>query len=163
MTTPVRSAAECFEEGCRLADVGDLEGALSVFREASRSDPTSPELQFHLAEVLYRMQNILGAFERYRIAVELDHDYVEAWTQLGCLAVELHDSVTAVSAFQSALDVHSDYPDAHYHLAEVLAQEGRMEDAVTHWRRYLEFDQRGPWAAFARERLVDAEQSDPTP
>jgi len=153
---PAKSAAERFTAGCRLADVGDLEGALTAFREAARFEPTSPELQFHLADVLYRMQNILGAFERYRIAVELDHDYVEAWTQLGCLAVELQDSPTAIDAFQSALDIHSDYPDAHYHLAEVLSQAGRMEEAVTHWQRYLEFDQRGPWAASARERLEGA-------
>ena len=61
--------------------------------------------------------------------------------------------MSAQEAFRVALDLHPDYPDAHFHLAELLEQSGHRDEAATHWRRYLEFDQRGPWADIARQRL----------
>ena len=45
-----------------------------------------------------------------------------------------------------ALSVHADYPDAHWHVADILVQLGRPDEAAAHWRKYLEFDHRGPWA-----------------
>ena len=140
-------------EARRLTELGDMEAAAAAYRRALRLNPAHPELNFHLAETLYRMHNPHGALERYAITVELAPDYVEAWTQMGCVAGELEDWHAAADAFETALSIHPDYPDAHFHLADALQQLGRMEDAKTHWAAYLEFDQRGPWADAARERL----------
>ncbi len=147
------SAEEWFAEGCRRAERGDLATAIEAFRMALMDEPDRADVQFHLAEALYRAGNVRGAIERYHAAVELDHDYLEGWTQLGCVYAEVGELEAAVEAFDVALDVHSDYPDAHLHLAEALHQLGRTAEAVPHWRRYLDFDQRGPWAAAAKERL----------
>src|SRR5690349_13462682 len=108
--------------------------------------PSDAETQFSLAEALYRAGNVAGALERYHAAVEQDHEYLEAWVQLGCVEAELGHFDHAEDAFRLALSVHDDYPDAHWHLADVLHQAGRTDEAVVHWRRYLEFDHRGPWA-----------------
>lgn len=150
------TAADWFAEGGRLADEGRLAPAVEALRMSLMEEPDAPEVQFHLAEALYRQGNQRGALERYHVAVELDHDYLEAWTQIGCLLVELGDPAAAVDAFNIALDIHSDYPDAHLHKAEALHQLGRTAEAVTHWRRYLEFDQSGPWADAAGKRLEEA-------
>lgn len=117
------------------------------------SDPSNPETHFHLAEALYRDGNLTGALERFHVAVELDHDYLEAWTQLGCLAAELGQTESALNAFDIALRCHSDYPDAHFHKAELLHQLNRSPEALAHWQAYLTQDQRGPWADVARQRL----------
>jgi predicted TPR repeat methyltransferase len=66
---------------------------------------------------------------------------------------EVEDNAAARDAFNIALDLHPDYPDAHFHLAGVLERLGERQTAAVHWGRYLEFDQRGPWAEIARERL----------
>jgi hypothetical protein len=55
-----------------------------------------------------------------------------------------------------ALDVHADYPDAHFHLAEALCQMGQQSAAIEHRQQYLEYDRRGPWAANARKRLEES-------
>jgi hypothetical protein len=54
--------------------------------------------------------------------------------------------------------VHPDYPDAHFQKAETLAELGRRGEALPHWRRYLSYDSRGPWADLARQRLADHSQ-----
>ncbi|MSR58729.1 MAG: tetratricopeptide repeat protein [Planctomycetaceae bacterium] len=146
-------AHDWFEEGRRLAEEGTLAAAVEAYRLSLMDDYDAPEVQFHLAETLYRLENPRGALERYHIAAELDHNYLEAWTQIGCLHAELGELDSAGDAFRVALDVHPDYPDAHLHLAEVLHQSGRTAEAIAHWRKYLEFNSRGPWAEAARGRL----------
>jgi hypothetical protein len=149
------TASDWFEEARRLADDGELVPAVEMLRMSLMDDPDAPEVHFYLAEVLYRQGNVAGALERYYVAVEFDHNYLEAWTQIGCLLSEQQQLTSAVDAFDIALDIHSDYPDAHLHKAETLHQAGRSMEAVAHWRKYLEFDQSGPWAEAARKRLEE--------
>ncbi len=130
--------------------------AVEAFRLCLIDDPHRPDANFQLAEVLYRLGRIDGALERYHVAVELDHNYLEAWTQLGCLHAERGEPQAALEAFDVALDVHAEYPDAHLHKAEILQQLGRIEEAIEHWQTYLKFDTRGPWADNARRRLEAA-------
>jgi len=155
------TAREFFEEAHRLADSGELASAVEMLRMSLMDDHDAPEVQFYLAEVLYRQGNVAGALERYYVAVEGDHHYLEAWTQIGCLHAELGQHAAAIDAFEIALDVHPDFPDAHLHKAEVLHQVGRTAEAVVHWRRYLEFDQSGPWAEAARQRLETVASGSP--
>lgn len=150
------SGEDCYSEGCRLIEEGILPAASEAFRLCLMDQPSRVEAHFQLAEALYRLGNLHGALERYHVVVELDHNYLEAWTQLGCVYAELSQLESAVEAFDVALDVHPDYPDAHLHKAEVLHQLGRIQEAIVHWQQYLQFDQRGPWAAAARKRLEEA-------
>ncbi len=151
------TSGDWFGQGCRLYDDGRLSDAAEAFRLCLMTDAQNPEKHFHLAECLYRMDNAPGALERYYVAVELDRNYLEAWTQIGCLHRELGELDSALTAFEIALDVHPDYPDAHFHKAETLSDLRRTADAVPHWRRYLLYDSRGPWAEMARQRLRESE------
>ena len=144
---------EWFHEGCRLAESNEIGSAIEAFRMAAINDPVNPAYHFHLADALYRQHKPHAAIERYHVAVELDHNFLEAWTQLGCVLSEVGDPSGAQSAFQIALDLHPDYPEVHFHLAGVFEHLGQPEEAARHWRRYLDFDQRGPWAEIAREHL----------
>ncbi|NOX55378.1 MAG: tetratricopeptide repeat protein [Planctomycetes bacterium] len=166
-TRPPRAAGSCpphqlnwtftdwYDQGCRLLDEGNAEEAIEAFRLCLMERPASPEVHFQLAEALYRTGNTLGALERYHVAVEFDPEYIEAWTQLGCLHAELGQSEAALDAFDIALDTEPNYPDALYHKAQLLDQLGQKDEAATCWRRYLQFDDRGPWAETARQRLAE--------
>ncbi len=148
-----------YEQGGRLLDEGDAEGAVEAFRLCAMERPTEPEVHLHLADALYRAGKTEAALERYHVAVELDHNYLEAWTQIGALHLELEDLEAALQAFDIALSIEPDFPDAIYLKAQTLDQLGRHKQAEECWRRYLEFDNRGPWAEQARMRLeTDATQ-----
>ncbi len=147
------TARDWFHEGCRLAEENEVDAAIEAFRLALIDDPLNPAHHFHLADVLYRRGHPDAAIERFYMTVELDHKFLEAWTQLGCLLDETGQVRAAQEAFRVALDLHPDYPDAHFHLAELLERTNRRSEAADHWRCYLKFDQRGPWAELARQRL----------
>lgn len=154
------TADEWFQEGCRLSAENEPTAATEAFRLALMERPGEPEINFHLADVLYRAGNTLGAIERYYAVVEFDRNYIEAWTQLGCVLAQTGQSQSALEAFDIALDVHPEYAEAHLHKAETLHQRGETDAAVEHWRQYLRFDSRGPWADNARRRLEEAGMSE---
>lgn len=148
------TADDWFYEGCRLAEANEIQSALEALRMAAIGDALNPLYHFHMADVLYRLKKPHAAIERYYVAIELDHDFLEAWTQLGCVLSEMGDLAGAKAAFQIALDLHADCPEVHFHLAGVLEQLGQPEEAIQHWSRYLDFDDRGPWAEIAREHVT---------
>ena len=153
------SVDEWFHEGCRLLDDNQASEAVEAFRTCLMENPGDSETNFFLAEALYRLGNTPGALERYYAAVEADHDYIESWTQIGCVHTEQEEFDSALEAFKIALNVHPDYPEAHLHRAEVLHQLGRTAEAVPHWQTYLKFVDRGPWADNTRQRLAEAANS----
>jgi len=156
--TPVCTSApatpeEMIEVASELADEGQLSAAIEMYRAALVSGGPSAEVNFLLAELLYRSEDLHAARERYYAAVELDEDYVEARANLGCVLVETGEQELAVAAFQGALAYHYDYPDVHYHLARTLDELGRADEAVEHWRTFLTTAPDSPWADDARDRL----------
>lgn len=154
------SAEDWFEEGCRQMDEGELAAAVESFRMSLIEDYASPEAQFHLAEALYRQGKVDAALERYHAVVELDHNYVEAWTQIGCLHAEMHEYEESLDAFNIALRIHPDCPEAHWFKADVLRELGQFEAAVQSWTDYLAYDHRGPWAEMARQYLHEYSRVD---
>lgn len=151
---PIPADAEAaFVEGERRLAEDDAVGAIAAFRQCLRHGSREALVQFRLAEALYRTGQVEASRERYFAAVECDPEFLEGWTQLGCVLVETGDAEGACAAFGTALALHPDHAEAHFHLAEVHHGAGRTDAAATHWRRYLEFDQVGPWAQHVRDRL----------
>ncbi len=151
------SADEWFHEGCRLLDNNKPVDAIEAFRIAIMDKPSDPEIHFCLADALYRTGNINGAIERYHNVVESDHHYLEAWTQLGCLYLEKEELNPASDAFRIALDIHPEYPEACWYQAEVFVQLNQVEEAVSLWKQYLVYDQKGPWAEQAHQNIAKYE------
>jgi tetratricopeptide (TPR) repeat protein len=145
------------EDLCRMAaeleEDGQLAAAGETCRAALAAAGPKPEICFQLAELLYRQGDLQGARERYYMAIELDEDYVEARANLGCILAETGQKDLAVAAFEGALAYHGDYADVHYHLARVLDDLGREDEAEGHWRAFLDLAPNSPWAAEARTRL----------
>jgi DNA-binding transcriptional MerR regulator len=172
------SAGDWFHEGCRLAEENAFDSAENAFRncltllatdhsmlretpglpDSSAYDgfPDPADVQFHLADVLYRAGKVEAAIERYHCAIEFAPDFIEAWTQLGCLQTERGYWLPAEEALLTAISIHDSNPDALLHYAQLLEQMKRNTEALDWWRKYLRYDSRGPWADYARRRLEEA-------
>jgi len=142
----VRAAAE-------LEETGELTSAAEYLRAALAAGGPRADINFQLAELLYRLGDLSAARERYYSAIEIDEDYVEARANLGCLLAETGQPVLAMAAFVGALRFHPDYPDAHYHLARLLDEAGQSARALEHWREFLALAPGSPWSDEARQRL----------
>lgn len=157
---PCVTADEWLARGLNAAEGGDFEAAIAAVREATRLEPTRSDLHRTLAELQYRAGDTSAAVERLRVALDFDPADLEAWTQLGCLLAEGDRIADALAAFDAALAIHADLPEAHFHKAELLHRAGRSAEAVPHWQTYLRFDRRGPWGEIAANRLVGAGSND---
>lgn len=134
-------------------DEGQLEMAAELYRASLVAGGPHAETCFALAELLYRLGDLSAARERYYMAIELDENYVEARSNLGCVLAETGQMELAVAAFEGALAYHRDYPDVHYHLARTLDDLGRRDEADLHWRIFIELSADSPWATAALQRL----------
>lgn len=177
------NADEWFHEGCRLAEESEFESAVNAFRNSmsllvseqallrgeepyngfdrGRGSPDPADVNFHLADALYRSNRVEAAIERYRCAIEFAPDFIEAWTQMGCLQAESEMPEAAEESLLTAISIHPGNPDALLHYAQLLDQTGRTEDALSYWQQYLSHDSRGPWADHARTRLEEARTASP--
>jgi tetratricopeptide (TPR) repeat protein len=139
--------AEAFE------DLGELQEAIDWYRIILARFGPKAEVHFQLAELLYRQGEVAAARERYFSSIEVDPDFVEARVNLGCVLAETGQLALAVAAFTGALHRHSEYADAHYHMARTLDELDRADEASEHWNRFLELAPESPWAEEARHRL----------
>lgn len=136
-----------------LEDNGQTHDAIEMYRAALVAGGPDAQICFRLAELLYLVNDVTAARERYSMAIELDEDYVEARANLGCVLYELGEVELAIAAFQGTLRFHADYPDVHYHLARALDECDRTDEALPHWQAFLHLSPDSPWAAEARDRL----------
>ena len=129
-----------------LEDHDQLSAAVDAYRAALAAKGADTELNFQLADLLYRLGDVSAARERYYVAIELDENFVEARKNLGCVLLETGEREFAMAAFQGALSVYPDYADVHFHLAQVLDDVGRPDEAAYHRQRYRELAPNSPWA-----------------
>lgn len=155
----VRTSDVDVEELRRLAieleEEGSHDPAIEVYREILFSGRGDADDQFALAELLYLKGDRGGARERYSMAIEMDEDFVEARSNLGCVLAEEGELKLAEAAFRGTLEYHPDYADAHYHLARLLDRMEQPEQAAIHWQRFAALAPASPWAAEAGDRLAD--------
>jgi len=174
------TADEWFNEGCRLSEEAAFDSAVNAFRNclsllasehallreaqsliSGESGPPFPDpadVNFHMADALYRAGKTEAAIERYHCATEFAPDFIEAWTQLGCLQTARQQWQLAEEALITAISIHDGNPDALLHYAQLLDQVKRTDEALIYWEKYLRHDSRGPWADHARGRLEEAAQ-----
>lgn len=146
--------AEVLASGAReLEEAGNLAAAADLYRAALAEAGPRGDLCFDLAETLYRLGDLPAARERYFMAIELDEDHAEARANLGCLLAEMGQRDLATAALEGAIACHAEYADAHFHLARLLDEEGRDEDAEEHWRAFLKLAPDSPWHEEARARM----------
>ena len=147
------STAELLDLAADLEAAGEFVEAAEAIRAVLQAEPPTAHVVFMLAELLYRAGDLTAARERYYAAVELDTDHLEARSSLGCVLAELHEHELAIAALEGVLRQQPDYADAHWHMAGVLEQVGRFDDAARHLRTFLALAPASPWAKLARERL----------
>jgi tetratricopeptide (TPR) repeat protein len=142
-----------YDAALRAELSGDLELATETYRTIIAIDGSTPQLNFQIAELLYRRGELAAARERYFVALEQDEEFVEARANLGCVLVELGEEQLAIAAFQGALKYHPDYAEVHFHLGMLLKRVGAINDAVEHLQLFVDLMPDSPWADKAHETI----------
>ena len=97
--------------------------------------------------------NCTTASEYYTKALDKKPNGVEALTGLGYCQLAAKNYSSAHSKFRTALVISPRFEPALAGIAEAYQQQGRKDDAITSWRRYLEAYPGSKRALAALERL----------
>lgn len=154
----IRTSDQWFQDALECENQADYRGAVHAYERAIEQETGDPILHFNLGNVLYASQQLRDAEREFRIAVELDNDYVEAWNNLGTVLADLDEYEESVKVFQQALAIFPLYADAHYNLGDIFSTLGKVTKAREHWQRYLQLDPKSPWAADVRARLGEKQK-----
>ena len=123
---------------------GETGAALEWLHGAERETPNAARLQYHIGNVLAAEGRHAEAEVRFRRALSLDSELVDACNNLGtALRAQGRDDESELS-FRSALELRPDHAPAHYNLGLALSKRGELEAAVASFRTALAIQYKPP-------------------
>lgn len=132
-TLGARDRATLLHLGFCLEHTGDVDGAVTFYREAVVREPGFLEAHIDLAGVLWRVGDFEGALAHARQAVRLSPRHPYAQRILGAALLNLNQLDEAEAALRTALQLEPGFVLAEVDLAFTLLLAGRWEEG---WRRY---------------------------
>ena len=124
-------------KGACYADLGQLDVAVTNYKEAITIKPDYAKAHFNLAGSLHDLGQLETAVKSYQKAIEIDASYTEAYNNLGNVYQELKQVDSAVQSYQKALEIKPDYVAAQYSLGNTFMELGQLEEAVKSYKAAL--------------------------
>jgi tetratricopeptide (TPR) repeat protein len=125
--------------GIELADRGWLDEAVNEFRKAIDLDPDSAHAHDNLATVFAEKGRFLEALESYLKAIHLEPTNPNTYHYLASfLSSRGFDG--AVSLYNKALELDSQFVDAHVNLALTYGDRGMLDEATQSLERAIAID-----------------------
>jgi tetratricopeptide (TPR) repeat protein len=148
------SAEAWFDRGFELdEDPATQADAQRAYERALELDQKYVPALINLGDLHYgagRPDEARACFER---AIEQEPGNAKARFNLANVLHDRREYQAALILYRDAAALTPDFADAHFNLALTCEQLGLVEEAQHHWRRYLDLDPAGEWAAIAREHL----------
>ena len=132
---------------------GDAKDAVARYRDAVDASPQDALLHYQLALALDRMGDTAAERLELEKAVQFDPTLALAQNQLGYLASQAGDSVSAERYYRSAVDSAPEYTEGWINLAATLGMEGRLPEAQQAVGKALELDPHNTNAQQLRQAL----------
>jgi tetratricopeptide (TPR) repeat protein len=152
------TALEWFERGCLLDCEPETEAAaVEAYEQCLRADPGFADAHCNLGTLHFNRGRRVEARACYEEALRADPHHVEAHFNLaGLLADEGRDS-GALRHYKEAQRSDPLHADVQLNLALLYDRLSLPRRAREHWRRYLQLEPEGGWAAVARKHLEGVE------
>ncbi len=128
-------AATLLRRGQRLAESGDLAGAIATYQAALERDPSLGIAHANLLRLYGRARDWTQAEAHYRAAVAGDADPVEAHYDYGVLLGMQEKWDEAAAAYRRSIDVNPVYAEALNNLGGIHEQRRELEQALELYRR----------------------------
>jgi Flp pilus assembly protein TadD len=133
--------------------LGLAQPAEAFFRRVLAQEPNRLEALINLANLLRVQGNFTAAEALLLPAMTCHHDSPEFWLTLGSIYRETGDRIRAKEHYCKALEHHPNYPPAMGNLADLLADDGYTEDALSLYDRVLQLEKDNAQARLNRAVL----------
>lgn len=126
--------------GALYNQIGEYDKAVAVLQKALLIDPAYSKAHNNMGLVHYRSGHLDLALASLNRAVELEPANLEAYNNLGLVHRRMDQPERAEKSFMQALSVDPDYAAAHYNLAVLYDEQGRLRDAISHYRSFISLE-----------------------
>jgi len=142
------------QRGLRLADAGDLAGAIAAHEAALALDPALAQAHANLISLYGRSQDWTRAEEHYRTVLDLGFGLDAAHYDYGVLLAMQGKWKAAADAYRRAIDVNPLHARAHNNLGGLLEREQEIEAAAVSYRQAVTSEPLFRLARFNVARLL---------
>jgi tetratricopeptide (TPR) repeat protein len=155
--TSLRNDAETeLQRGLKLAETGDLAGAIAAHEAALARDPSIVRVHVNLISLYGRVGEWAKAEQHYRAAVALGFNLDEAHYDYGVLLGLQEKWALAADAYRQAIAVNPRHAEAHNNLGQILERERRFDEAAAAYRQAVESQPAYRLARFNLGRMLIA-------
>ena len=128
-----------------LANQGRPDEAIQWCQRAIEIDPTSARAHYTLGRMFYDKwqasrdgTNLVRAMEHWRRTIEIDPDYITAYSSMGVATAALGDVDGAIELYEQALAINPQHIPALVSLGAALEGQGRRDLAIEQYRKALD-------------------------
>jgi tetratricopeptide (TPR) repeat protein len=127
-------SAARFRRARKLADGGDVNGAIAEFESVLADDKSVALAHSSLVKLYGRLGNWPKAEEHYRAALALGSGLAELHYDYGVLLGLQQKWDDAQDAYRRAIAINPNYPEAHNNLGQIFERNRQFEAALNEYR-----------------------------
>ncbi|GLB41708.1 putative TPR repeat [Lyophyllum shimeji] len=133
-------ALRCLEQGTVKLEEGDVQGAKKMYRRSAEINRSASAL-FNLGVTHYHLKEYDEAIEAWKESISLQPSSPDAHTNLASAYIisPVSRPDLALHHLQIASSLSPEDPEIAFNFAAVLEATGRLEEALTQYRRSKEF------------------------
>jgi len=137
--TALRDDAQTnLQRGLKLADAGDLAGAIAAHEAALARDPSIAQAHVNLISLYGRTQDWARAEQHYRAVVAIGFNLDEAHYDYGVLLGLQERWGPAAEAYRQAIAINPRHALAHNNLGQILERDRRFDEAAAVYRQAVD-------------------------
>ncbi len=125
----------------------------TLFEHALESAPNNPIMHIKLADVLAQQDKSEQAIEHHQKGISLALKSLVAYFNMGVQYNYQGDIDNAISCFQQIVNTHPQRADAHYALAKLFEQRGKIPETIYHLEFAVTYGPKENFADDARRSL----------
>jgi tetratricopeptide (TPR) repeat protein len=149
-------AQTSLQRGIKLADAGDLPGAIAGHEAALARDPSLAQAHANLISLYGRAKNWAQAEAHYRAVVALGFNLGDAHYDYGVLLGLQERWDEAAEAYRQAIAVNARHAQAHNNLGQILEGRWQLDVALAEYRQAVESQPAFRLARFNLGRMLIA-------
>jgi Tfp pilus assembly protein PilF len=126
--------------GACYQGMGELKGAVKMFRTATIISPDYAEAHFNLGVALQDLNEKDAAIDSYNKAIAISPKYPNAYNNLGNIFLSLGQLEPAIESFEWAIAYKYDFAEAYNNLGNAYNESLQPEKAILNFKKAISFN-----------------------